>query len=306
MPLSVNGISNYNYKPNFKAETVAAPKPDSAESKTMSTEAKVGIGLGLAALASIGIYYATRGRGGKVNGKEILEQTTQKGDEVLQKFKQSLNDIFGGSDAQKYLKMKQSAPELIQKSNEIFADASKISKEIADEMATFMENGKLDIRKIQGERIYKAEHIDYVQRNGAKAIEDALGASAVEKIIQKDANGQTTREFIFNKFGLDKIVKYGEPKSEKLKQPVEEISTFFVNKLATFEKADIKYNFGFSGETDNMFATLNDLRKTTFSFDKNRLRIVGDGGYKITDYSQQWLADVEEILKSKNIEIPSL
>lgn len=80
MPVSLNNVSQVNNTQPIKQPT---KKTDEKSKSLTPTQTNIAIGAGLTALAAIGIYFATRGRGAKSTEKAVAEtvkgatQTTQ-------------------------------------------------------------------------------------------------------------------------------------------------------------------------------------------------------------------------------------
>ena len=69
MPVSMNNVSQVNNTQPIKQQ----PKTTDENTKSFPTKTAVVVGTGLAALAAVGIYLATKGKGAKATQKAVTE-----------------------------------------------------------------------------------------------------------------------------------------------------------------------------------------------------------------------------------------
>lgn len=93
MPVSLNNVSQINNTQLIKQQ----PKTTDENAKSFPTKTAVVAGAGLAALAAVGIYIATRGRGGvKSVNKQNTETTNQIKEMTVELFKKEGNKFLKG------------------------------------------------------------------------------------------------------------------------------------------------------------------------------------------------------------------
>ena len=90
MSVSLNSVVQANNAQPIKQLTTPE---DDKKSKSIPIKTTVVVGTGLAALAAIGIYIATRGKGSKIFSKDVTE-VTQKPQEVTNAIKEMTVDAF--------------------------------------------------------------------------------------------------------------------------------------------------------------------------------------------------------------------
>ena len=93
MPVSLNNVSQINNTQLIKQQ----PKTTDENAKSFPTKTAVIAGAGLAALAAVGIYLATRGRGGVKSGNKANTETTNQIKEItVELFKKEGNKFLKG------------------------------------------------------------------------------------------------------------------------------------------------------------------------------------------------------------------
>ena len=93
MPVSLNNVSQINNTQLIKQQ----PKTTDENAKSFPTKTVVIVGAGLTALAAVGIYIATRGRGGvKSVNKPNTETTNQIKEMTVELFKKEGNKFLKG------------------------------------------------------------------------------------------------------------------------------------------------------------------------------------------------------------------
>ena len=89
MPVSMNNVSQVNNTQPIKQQ----PKTTDEKTKSFPTKTAVVVGTGLAALAAVGIYLATKGKGGKATQKAVTE-TVHNTQETATTVKEMTVDAF--------------------------------------------------------------------------------------------------------------------------------------------------------------------------------------------------------------------
>ena len=89
MPVSMNNVSQVNNTQPIKQQ----PKTTDEKTKSFPTKTAVVVGTGLAALAAVGIYLATKGKGGKATQKAVTE-TVHNTQETASTVKEMTVDAF--------------------------------------------------------------------------------------------------------------------------------------------------------------------------------------------------------------------
>ena len=96
MPVSMNNVSQVNNTQPINQQ----PKTTDEKTKSFSTKTAVVVGTGLAALAAVGIYLATKGKGGKAvqqathNTQEAVQNVAQNAQEATNTIKEMTVDAF--------------------------------------------------------------------------------------------------------------------------------------------------------------------------------------------------------------------
>ena len=96
MPVSMNNVSQVNNTQSIKQQ----PKTTDEKTKSFPTKTAVVVGTGLAALAAVGIYLATKGKGGKAvqqathNTQEAVQNVAQNAQEATNTIKEMTVDAF--------------------------------------------------------------------------------------------------------------------------------------------------------------------------------------------------------------------
>ena len=90
MPVSMNNVSQIN---NTQPSKQPEKKTDEKSKSSTSTKTLVAVGTGLAALAAVGIYLATKGKGAKATQKAVTE-TVHNTQETASTVKEMTVDVF--------------------------------------------------------------------------------------------------------------------------------------------------------------------------------------------------------------------
>ena len=221
MSVSLNSVVQANNAQPIKQLTTPE---DDKKSKSIPIKTTVVVGTGLAALAAIGIYIATRGKGSKIFSKDVTE-VTQKPQEVTNAIKEMTVDAFKKA-GNKFNKGK-----AVTNTGEAFT--GNITRQTKDGKKIVLEykNGVLNnSTKYDGENVLSQKKYNF-RENGDFTIFEGENLLLIKKtegsistiqtknaLIRKDVNtgriktlqieGQGKKDFYYSGDGTLKAVKH--------------------------------------------------------------------------------------------------
>ena len=189
MPVSMNNVSQINNTQPIKQQ----PKTTDEKTKSFPTKTAVVVGTGLAALAAVGIYLATKGKGGKAvqqathNTQEAVQNVAQNAQEATNTIKEMTVDAFKQA-GNKFNKGK-----AVTNTGEAFTGNITHQTKDGKKIVMEYENGLLNkSKKYDGENILHDKEY-YYDDNGVLKVLSHIHDNGVDKILYSSDGAKKMR-----------------------------------------------------------------------------------------------------------------